>query len=47
LDVDEIYLLEDVLSAEEKQKYSVQISVAETIADEIHLGYLPVWKIKG
>jgi hypothetical protein len=46
LDVDEIYLLEDVLSAEEKQKYSVQISVAETIADEIHLGYLPVWKIK-
>jgi hypothetical protein len=41
IDVDDLYQIEDILSAEQKEKYQVEL-ILETnlIKDEIHLGYL-------
>lgn len=46
VDVDDIFEIEDVLSAEIKQKFKLLITPAEGAArDEIHLGYLPLQKL--
>ena len=45
IDVDEAYEVEELLS-EEFNVYALDIIPQGEIADEIHLGYLPVWKIK-
>jgi hypothetical protein len=46
VDVDEVYRIEDVLSAELKDNYHIQITPAfEVLEDEIHLGYFKLDKI--
>lgn len=41
IDVDDIYEIEDILSANQKTRYHINISPAvEAVADPIHLGYL-------
>lgn len=43
VDVDDIFEIEDVLSAEIKAEFKLHLSPAATIyEDEIHLGYLPL-----
>lgn len=46
VDIDDAYALEDILSAEFKEKYSIIITEQEKEADEVHLGYFQLWKIK-
>ncbi len=46
IDVDEAYEVEELLTKEMKKLYALDIAVAEGMADEIQLGYLPLWKIK-
>jgi hypothetical protein len=46
IDVDDIYRIEDILPAAQKEMYSIQLTPAESLAeDEIHLGYLPLAKM--
>lgn len=46
VDVDEIYQIEDMLSADYKSKYRIEISDANSLAeDEIHLGYIKLDKL--
>lgn len=45
IDVDEAYEVEELLSAA-FDNYALDIIAEEGIADEIHLGYLPLWKLK-
>jgi hypothetical protein len=46
IDVDDIYRIEDILPAAQKQTYRVQLKPAPgMLEDEIHLGYLPLAKI--
>ena len=47
VDVDDLYEIEDILSAEQKEKYRISIVPAEGLAeDEFHLGYLTLSKLK-
>lgn len=47
VDVDDIYEIADVLSAEQKRNYKLHISSAEALpADEIHLGYFTFKKLE-
>ena len=47
VDVDDLYQIEDILSAEQKEKYRISIVPAEGLAeDEFHLGYLNLSKLK-
>jgi hypothetical protein len=46
LDVDEVYNVEDILSEGLFADYYLEITEKTTDADEIHLGYLPLWKMK-
>lgn len=46
VDVDDVFEIEDVLSPELKEKFSLSIFPAEGVEkDEFHLGYLPLQKI--
>lgn len=46
IDVDDIYEIEDILPAQLKEKYSIQIRKATNeIEDELHLGYLKIDKL--
>ena len=45
IDVDEAYEVEELLPAE-FSAYALDIIAQEEKPDEIHLGYLPLWKIK-
>ncbi|MDF2437138.1 MAG: hypothetical protein K0Q95_1514 [Bacteroidota bacterium] len=48
LDVDDVYNIEDILPSEVKAKFIIELkplSKTEPV-DEIHLGYLQLWKIK-
>ncbi|MDQ0640490.1 hypothetical protein QF042_004055 [Pedobacter sp. W3I1] len=47
IDVDDIYKIEDILSAESKQKYHIEIkpSSGALPEDEIHLGYFKLDKL--
>lgn len=46
IDVDDIYEIEDILPAQLKETYSIQISKATNeIEDELHLGYLKIDKL--
>lgn len=46
IDVDDIYRIEDLLSATQKDKYAINIFTAENLPeDEINLGYLRLNKI--
>lgn len=46
VDVDDVFEIEDVLSAEIKQRFKLLIIPLEgAVKDEIHLGYLPIGKI--
>lgn len=46
IDVDDIYEIEDILPAQLKEKYSIQIRKATTeMEDELHLGYLKIDKL--
>jgi hypothetical protein len=46
VDVDDVFEIEDILSAETKAKYALQIFTATNFPDdEINLGYLPLAKI--
>jgi len=47
IDVDDIYRIEDILPTVQKGIYSIKLTPTEGLAeDEIHLGYLPLAKIK-
>jgi hypothetical protein len=47
LDVDDIYSVEDILDPVFKNKYRISIEKTNEVReDEIHLGYLQLWKIK-
>ena len=46
LDVDDVHLVSDLLSPAVKERYSLEISPGKKPEDELHLGYLPAWKIK-
>jgi hypothetical protein len=47
VDVDDLYEIEDILSAEQKEKYRIEIVPAEGLAeDEFHLGYLNLSQLK-
>jgi hypothetical protein len=46
IDVDDIYRVEDILPPAQKQTYRIQLTPAPGMPqDEIHLGYLPLFKI--
>ena len=46
IDVDDIYRIEDILDSKQKEKYHIQIDVAEGLPeDEIHLGYFKLDKL--
>ena len=47
IDVDDIYKVEDLLSADLKKQYSLKISKTETVSNEdiLHIGYLKLSKI--
>jgi hypothetical protein len=47
VDVDEIYKIEDILPAAIKEKYRIKLTEPDYGMDEMHLGYLPVFRIKG
>lgn len=46
IDVDEAYHVEDILPEAMSSLYQLEIIEKQSSADEIHLGYLPLWKIK-
>lgn len=46
IDVDEAYSVEDILPEELFSQYRLEITEKESVADEIHLGYVPLWKIQ-
>ncbi len=46
LDVDDIYAVKDILAPAFKALYRLEIDAAETAPDAIHLGYLPLSKLK-
>ncbi|MFI5157564.1 MAG: DUF1543 domain-containing protein [Sphingobacteriales bacterium] len=47
VDVDDLYEIEDILSAEQKEKYRIEIAPIEGLAkDEFHLGYLKLSQLK-
>jgi len=47
VDVDDLYEIEDILSAEQKEKYQIEIVPAEgLVEDEFHLGYLKLSQLK-
>ena len=47
VDVDDLYQIEDILSAEQKEKYSIEIAATEgLVEDELHLGYLKLSLLK-
>lgn len=47
IDVDDLYEIEDILPAEQKEKYSISIVATEGLAeDELHLGYLKLSLLK-
>ncbi len=46
IDVDDVYILEDILAPVFKAKYTIQLEKKERRADKIHLGYLQLKKIK-
>jgi len=46
IDVDEVYPVEDILPEAMSSLYKIEITEEKIPADEIHLGYLPLWKIK-
>lgn len=46
IDTDEIFQIEEILSHSFLQDYRVCIQEGSRPADDIHLGYLPLWKIK-
>lgn len=47
VDIDEIYPIEEILSPADKSKYSILITNdIPTQIDEIHLGYMPLSKLK-
>ncbi|MDB5255836.1 MAG: hypothetical protein JWM14_531 [Chitinophagaceae bacterium] len=46
IDVDEAYNVEDILQEGVFSLYRLEIIEKEAPADEIHLGYLPLWKIQ-
>lgn len=45
LDVDDMYKVEDLLSEELKQRYSISIEKKEGTEDELHIGYLKLGKL--
>ena len=46
IDVDDIYRIEDILTAEQKEKYRLEITPADDLAeDTVHLGYLTMDKL--
>ena len=46
VDADDIHEVKDILSADVKEKYSIKITPTTSAhRDEMHLGYLPVYKI--
>lgn len=46
IDVDDVYRIEDVLSAEEKRSYHIEILPAEDLSeDEVYLGYFKLNKL--
>ncbi|WP_221391080.1 DUF1543 domain-containing protein [Dyadobacter sp. NIV53] len=47
IDVDDLYLIEDILSADQRDKYRIVLTPLETEKqDEIHLGYLKLSSLK-
>jgi hypothetical protein len=47
VDVDDVYQIEDMLSAELKSKYKIKITVStEVIEDKLHLGYFKLSKLE-
>ncbi|MDF2455558.1 MAG: hypothetical protein K0R51_1551 [Cytophagaceae bacterium] len=46
IDVDEAYEVEELLPKEMAARYALDIVEGEGLADEVQLGYLPLWKIK-
>jgi hypothetical protein len=47
VDVDDLYEIEDILSAAQKEKYRIEIVPAKGLAeDEFHLGYLNLSQLK-
>lgn len=46
LDVDEVHAVQDILSPTIKENFFLEISPGNGPDDELHLGYLPTWKIK-
>jgi hypothetical protein len=48
IDVDELYEIADILSAQQKEKYTIQLSPGVDLAeDEFHLGYLKMSLLEG
>ena len=48
IDVDELYEIADILSAQQKEKYIIQLSPGVNLAeDEFHLGYLKMSLLEG
>jgi hypothetical protein len=46
VDTDDLFQIEDILSPEVLKNYRIEIQEILQPADDIHLGYLPLWKIK-
>ena len=46
IDVDDVYILKDILAPVFKEKYTIELEKKELCADKIHLGYLMLKKIK-
>jgi hypothetical protein len=47
VDVDDVFEIEDILSKKTREQFKIKLTLADqTIADEIHLGYLPLRNIK-
>jgi hypothetical protein len=48
IDADDVYSVQEILPEIFSSRYTIEITPAtetETVADNIHLGYLPLWKI--
>jgi hypothetical protein len=46
IDVDDLYMIEDTLTVEIKNKYSINVSpVVDAKPDELHIGYLTIGKL--
>lgn len=46
VDVDDIYEVTEILDADVKERYLLEIISRESEPDLLHLGYLPTWKVK-